>query len=170
METTMGTREDLLHESGQVMQDFLATAVFFQEAVARAAQLNSTDLQALGVLIREGPTTPGELAHQTGMTSGGAITLLVDRLERAGYAHRSRDDKDRRKVLVTANEDLVAKQLGPLYAPVGQQFAAYLDSLSTEQLHVCLDLLRRAVAINRDQLHKMTPTTDTAKPAPSTSS
>ncbi len=148
----MSTRANLLTESGQVMQDFMATSVFFQEAVARAAHLNGTDLQAVGILIREGPTTPGELARRMGVTAGGAITLLVDRLESAGYAFRTRDQHDRRRVLVTASADTVAANIGPLYAPVAQQWTQYLQTLTTEQLHTCLDLLRTAVTINHDQL------------------
>ena len=46
-----------------------------------------------------GPATPGWLAERTGLSTG-AVTGVVDRLERAGYATRARDPRDRRRVIV----------------------------------------------------------------------
>lgn len=152
----MAKKEQLRAEHGVVMREFMAYAVFFQEAVARAAGLNSTDLQALGILVADGPVTPGELAQRTGITSGGAITLLVDRLEAAGYAHRSRDVHDRRRVRVTADAEKVAERLGPLYAPVARQWEDYLSTLTTTELSIGLDMLRTAVRINREQIEQLT--------------
>lgn len=151
----MAKKEQLRAEHDAVMRELMAHAVFFQEAVARAAGLNSTDLQALGILVTDGPATPGELAQRTGITAGGAITLLVDRLEAAGYAHRSRDTQDRRRVRVTADADKVAERLGPLYAPVAQQWEDYLSTLTTAELSIGLDMLRTAVRINREQIENL---------------
>lgn len=154
----MAERQQLRGEYAAVMREFMANAVFFQEAVARAAGLNGTDLQALGILVTDGATTPGELAQRTGITAGGAITLLVDRLETAGYAHRSRDTQDRRRVRVTADADHVAERLGPLYAPVARQWDDYLATLTTEELRIGLAMLRTAVEINREQTEQLTRT------------
>ena len=82
----MSSRDRLLTESGSVMQQFMACAVLYQDAVARQVGLNGTDLQALGVLVSDGPTSPGRLAQRTGISAGGAITQLIDRLERAAGA------------------------------------------------------------------------------------
>ena len=151
----MSTRDRLLAESGQVMQEFMACAVLYQEAVARQVGLNGTDLQALGVLVGEGPTSPGRLAQRTGISAGGAITQLIDRLERAGYARRERDATDRRRVLVIADNDRVEATLGPLYAPIAQEWTTYLSGLSTGDLGVGIALLRKAVAINRFEIERL---------------
>ena len=151
----MSTRDRLLAESGQVMQEFMACAVLYQEAVARQVGLNGTDLQALGVLVGEGPTSPGRLAQRTGISAGGAITQLIDRLERAGYARRERDTTDRRRVLVIADNDRVDATLGPLYAPIAQEWTTYLSGLSTGDLGVGIALLRKAVAINRFEIERL---------------
>jgi DNA-binding MarR family transcriptional regulator len=71
----------------------------FDQAVADALGLNRTDMRCMDVLEREGPVPAGRLADATGLTSG-AITTALDRLERAGYARRSDDPSDRRRVLV----------------------------------------------------------------------
>jgi DNA-binding MarR family transcriptional regulator len=110
-----------------VMRDFMANAVFFQDAVARTGGLNSTDLQAVSLLMSQGPATPGELAERTGLSAGGAITAVIDRLEKAGYVSRQRDQADRRRVIVTADVDKVLQQVGPIYGRVGARWAEYLE-------------------------------------------
>jgi predicted transcriptional regulator len=151
----MSKREDLMAQSALVMREFMAHAVLFQEAVGRAAGLNGTDLQALGILLADGPMSPGQLAQRTGITSGGAITLLLDRLEEAGLARRTRDQHDRRRVLVSADADRVMQHVGPLYEPVSHRWNDYLETLTTDQLRTCLDLLRAAVAINRGEIERL---------------
>jgi DNA-binding MarR family transcriptional regulator len=53
----------------------------------------------LDTLEREGSVAAGRLAEVLGLTSG-AITTVLDRLERSGYARRVHDPDDRRRVLV----------------------------------------------------------------------
>ena len=67
----------------------------FDSAVAEALGLNRTDMRCLDVIQREGAVTAGHLAEATGLTTG-AMTVALDRLERAGYARRVRDSRDRR--------------------------------------------------------------------------
>ena len=60
-----------------------------------------SDAEALGQIVwaaQSGePVAPAQLARQIGMTSG-AVSVLIDRLERAGHVTRRRDDADRRRV------------------------------------------------------------------------
>ena len=79
----------------EAMRSFMARVVLFQEAVARSVGLNSSDLQTVGLLMSEGPASPGELAERIGMTQGGAITGLIDRLEKAGYVTVSKSGHGR---------------------------------------------------------------------------
>ncbi|GEL98278.1 putative HTH-type transcriptional regulator YcgE [Cellulomonas terrae] len=135
-----------------VMRDFMANAVLFQDAVARTGGLNSTDLQAVGLLMSHGPATPGELAERTGLSAGGAITAVIDRLEKAGYVSRQRDQADRRRVIVTADVEKVLQQVGPVYGRVGARWAAYLDTLTDEQIELANELFTRASEINREEI------------------
>src|SRR5580700_8824106 len=82
------------------MREASGLGVLFSQEVARRLGIASTDLECLDYLGR-GPIAAGELAELTGLTTG-AITGVIDRLERAGLARRSRDVADRRKVLVEA--------------------------------------------------------------------
>ena len=114
--------------------------VLFSNAVAARLGVNSTDLECLGYLV-DGPVTAGRLAEATGLSTG-AITGVVDRLERAGFARRERDTADRRKVLVHATQ-LVAERAGPLYAPMETATIAALEPYGEEQLALLLDFLGR---------------------------
>src|ERR671932_2481021 len=71
----------------------------FDQAVADALGVNRTDMRCTDVLEREGPVTAGRLAEATGLTTG-AITTVIDRLERGGFARPLRDPDDRRRVRV----------------------------------------------------------------------
>ncbi|MET0865285.1 MAG: MarR family transcriptional regulator [Nakamurella sp.] len=139
----------------EVMRDFMARAVLFQDAVARSAGLNSTDLQAVSLLLSQGPATPGELAQRTGLTAGGAITAVIDRLEKAGYVSRERDASDRRRVIVTADFARVADQVGPIYQRVGHRWADYLGTLTDEQIDFAIVLFGKAAEVNREEIDRL---------------
>ena len=133
----------------------MAHAVLFQDAVARSGGLNGTDLQAVGLLLSGGPATPGELAARTGLTAGGAITAVIDRLEKAGYVSRARDPHDRRRVLVSAVPEAVMAKVGPAYAGVTERWGEYLATLSDEQLAFANELIARAAEVNRLEVERM---------------
>ena len=149
---SLSTREQSIARMADVMRDFMANAVLFQDAVARTGGLNSTDLQTVSLLMSQGPATPGELAERTGLSAGGAITAVIDRLEKAGYVRRQRDQADRRRVIVTADVDKVLEQVGPVYGRVGARWAAYLDTLTDEQIELANELFARASQINREEI------------------
>lgn len=152
MASQSSKRAESIDRMADVMRDFMARAVLFQDAVARFGGINSTDMQAVSLLISEGPATPGELADRTGLTAGGAITAVIDRLERAGYVTRERDATDRRKVIVTANFETVMAKVGPIYGRVGARWAEYLDTLSDEQIDFANELFERAAEVNRAEI------------------
>lgn len=71
-----------------------------QQIIAERAGLHATDAECIDFLMEMGPSTAGSLAKATRLTTG-AITNVIDRLERAGFVKRGPDPKDRRKVVVT---------------------------------------------------------------------
>jgi DNA-binding MarR family transcriptional regulator len=68
-------------------------------ALARGAGMSETDLDALEHLEADGPLTQRELGERLSITSG-AVTMLVDRLEDAGWVRRGPHPTDRRSVLL----------------------------------------------------------------------
>ncbi|QYJ15016.1 hypothetical protein Rxycam_00827 [Rubrobacter xylanophilus DSM 9941] len=68
-------------------------------ALAKRMGLEVSELAALEHLQAAGPMTMGELGARLSM-SPGAVTALVDRLERRGYLERAPNPADRRSSLV----------------------------------------------------------------------
>ncbi|MDT0551585.1 MarR family transcriptional regulator, partial [Streptomyces lonegramiae] len=85
------------------MDRLMALGIVAQHDIAGRLGLNITDLTCLGfVLEAQGAgtaATAGELAQRANLTTG-AITGVITRLERAGYARRQSDPADRRRVRV----------------------------------------------------------------------
>ena len=86
---------------------------FFGQTVAIRFGLSESDIQTIEALVEMGASTAGRLSELTGLTSG-AVTRVVDRLERAGYVRRVPDPADRRRVFVEvvpgSKEQLMQRQ------------------------------------------------------------
>ena len=69
--------------------------------IAQWHQLTATDMRAWDLLLLNGPMNHGKLARLTGL-SGGAVTGVIHKLERAGAVIREPDPTDGRKIIVRA--------------------------------------------------------------------
>jgi DNA-binding MarR family transcriptional regulator len=69
------------------------------DAASAALGVNRTDFACLRALYAEQPCTAGRLAEVTGLTTG-AVTGVLDRVEKAGFVVRGSDPDDRRKVVI----------------------------------------------------------------------
>lgn len=116
--------------------------VLLHHATATKAGLNVTDAQCVHVLSLDGPQTPGRLAQLMGITTGGAITAVIDRLEKAGYVRRTRDPDDRRRVIVELVEENVP-QFTRYLEPMSRLFRERLDGCTDEEVAFLLDWFRR---------------------------
>ena len=119
-----------------------AAGVLHGQTVARRVGVNSSDLECLDLILMSGPSSAGDIARHTGLTSG-AVTGLIDRLERLGLVERSADPADRRKVLVRVREDRIGP-IAALYAPLEKAMQALLAGYSKEELKVLIDFAERS--------------------------
>jgi DNA-binding MarR family transcriptional regulator len=119
-----------------------AAGVLHGQTIARRVGVNSSDLECLDLILMSGPSTAGEIARHTGLTSG-AVTGLIDRLERLGLVERAADPADRRKVLVRVREDRIGP-IAALYAPLEKAMQALLAGYSKEELKVLIDFAERS--------------------------
>jgi DNA-binding MarR family transcriptional regulator len=147
MSTKSKRRRELEAALNAAMRDVSAQGVLYSQAVADRLGINSTDLECLDHISR-GQLTAGRLAQLTGLTSG-AITGIIDRLERAGLARRERDADDRRKILVRALP-AVSERLAPLFTPMERAAMAVLSNYRDDELALFLDFLiaARAAALS----------------------
>jgi DNA-binding MarR family transcriptional regulator len=128
----------------------------FDEAVAARLGLNRTDLRCLDVVLGSGPLSAGGISTAVKL-SPAATTTAIDRLERAGYVTRTRDDDNRRRVLVTATEAAHAVE-SEIFRPVGRAGARALSRYSEDQLAVILDFLQTALEVQQAQTTRLTTT------------
>ena len=119
-----------------------AAGVLHGQTIARRVGVNSTDLECLDLILMNGPSSAGEIARHTGLTSG-AVTGLIDRLERLGLVERTADPADRRKVLVRVREDRIGP-IAALYAPLEKAMQTLLAGYGKEELKVLIDFSERA--------------------------
>src|SRR5215475_6913651 len=122
----------LLKELEEAMRRSSAQGVLFGQTVANVAGISNSDLECLDFLNLEGRVTAGRLAEVTGLTTG-AITGVVDRLEKAGFVRRERDESDRRKVfIVPVLEKMV--QMGRPYELVKRAMAKQCEAYTDAEL------------------------------------
>jgi len=141
------TRDDLILALTREWTRLGAELVLFSQSVADRLKINITDLQCLAVVVSAGPMTAGQIAEAAGLTTG-AITGVVDRLEKAGLVVREDDPADRRRVVVralpgdviAARDPAVGAALAGLAAAAAEQYESYSD----RELQLVVEALSRA--------------------------
>jgi DNA-binding MarR family transcriptional regulator len=130
-----------------------ARSVMLSHAIASRLGISPADLETMDILSTSGPLTAGRLAELTGLTTG-AITGVVDRLERAGFVRRERDANDRRRVIVHLVPDR-ARKIGRLYQPLAQAMAELYARYTDEELVLMVDYIRRGNAIALEHITRV---------------
>lgn len=128
------------------------TALFHQVAAARYG-LGITDMKTLSALLQEGPMTAGQLAKRLSLTTG-AVTNVIDRLQRQDFVQRAQDPTDRRKVIVIANQKKLGSGLSA-YLSMGEAFDALLATYSMEQLEFLAQYYRASIELTRQEIAKL---------------
>lgn len=148
-------RDRLRRRVGQELgRQLTSTNVFLHTLIAGKLGLNATDTRCLDILARAGaePMTAGALKEATGLTTG-AITGILDRLERSSFVKRVRDTEDRRRVFVKLRPDATAK-LTKLYEGLGSEMERLASRYTIKELQLIegflaanLEILKREVAV-----------------------
>ncbi|XRQ11417.1 MarR family winged helix-turn-helix transcriptional regulator [Actinomadura welshii] len=135
-------RERVAAELQAALQRSTMFTVLLHHATATKAGMNVTDAQCVNALALDGPQTPGRLARLMGITTGGAITAVIDRLEKAGHVRRTRDPEDRRRVIVELVEES-AGRFSRYFEPIGRTFRERTERCTDEELVFLLDWFHR---------------------------
>ncbi|MBJ7906283.1 MarR family winged helix-turn-helix transcriptional regulator [Streptomyces sp. NPDC003656] len=147
-------RAGLLAELDAVSRRYIAAYALFSQAVADRIGLHPTDLQCLNLLTLEPePVTTGRVAELTGLTTGSA-TRLVDRLERAGYVVRGRDEADRRRVLVVPVPERIA-EFRRVWETLSGDWYRIFDELDDAELAVIVRHMERTVEFSGEQAARL---------------
>jgi DNA-binding MarR family transcriptional regulator len=146
-------KEELGRELLRLAREHEAANQAFDEVAARKLGVNQTDLRALNIVENQGRLTAGRLAELMGLTTA-AVTAVLDRLERAGYARRVRDEKDRRQVIVELTP-LLGQRAGPIWEPLGQEAAAAFARMSVEELESVIEYHRLGRELNERHIERV---------------
>jgi DNA-binding MarR family transcriptional regulator len=137
----------------RLVRDHEAANDAFDEAACTKLGINRTDLRCLNIVDNHGSMTAGRLAELSGLTTA-AVTSVLDRLERAGYARRLRDQADRRQVLVELTP-LLAERAGPIWGPLGDEATARISRMSLEELKSVIEFFRLGIDLNRRHVERV---------------
>ena len=132
----------LIERVGLEIRRMGAQSVLTSQTIADRFRLHTTDLECLDLIYLRGQATPGELAKATGLTSG-AVTALVDRLERAGYVVRAADPSDRRRHLIRIQPEAI-EPIKATYAPMHAAMFKLWSGFSARDLRVIAKFLSRS--------------------------
>src|SRR5215510_7146120 len=136
-------REELAMAFDREARRMGSMATLHNHAVAAFAGLHQTDQECIDLLDWSGPITAGEIGVHLGLSSG-AVTGLVDRLERSGWVRRERDPEDRRRVVVHLAPHDHGANLWRVYQPLAEAIEAYRDQLDDRELRVIVEFLEFA--------------------------
>ncbi|MFD3802987.1 MarR family transcriptional regulator [Streptomyces sp. NPDC058611] len=134
------------------MDHYVAVGIVGQQEMAQLLGLNVTDLTCLGHILGAGdaPLAAGDLAELVNLTTG-AVTGVLNRLERAGYAHRRPDPADRRRVRVVADPQ-AAVRVFAVYQPFYDRLGALFADYTPDEIAVIADWFGRAAGEARAHL------------------
>ena len=148
-------RAEALGELARELRQFNGLGASFFRAAAARIGMTVTDMQVIDSLDSIGPTTAGQLADLTGLTTG-AITGMLNRLEEAGLVRRERDPNDGRRVivrLVPGKDEM--HEIGPIFASIGKAWDDMASHYDDEQIAFLLEFLKRSNAMSRKEIVRL---------------
>ena len=136
----------LIAELVSAVRAFQRASDDVDQAACEAMGVGRNDGKALDVLQEREPMTAGALAEELGLTTG-AITTLLDRLEKVGYVRRVRDTADRRRVLVELTPR-ARERIWSLYSPMAEHGRRWFEPLSDGEVRLITEFMRHGTKIN----------------------
>lgn len=142
-------KDQRLHALLQAIRSYDTETSMLHQAVADRVGLSLTCLECIDFLARFGPMPAGKLAELTGLTTG-AITGVVDRLEKAGFARRVSDTKDRRLTIIELvwNKE-TERNLTEMFNPLSKKLEALASAYSEDELVLLIEFITKAAEISQ---------------------
>src|SRR5215469_16533019 len=137
------TRRKLLNKLWDLGRVMSTQTVFLHQAIAQSVGLNATDTKCIDLILRapQASATAGWLSDVTGFTTG-AITHILDRLEKRQIIERVRDTRDRRKVFIRVRPESL-ETLAPKYEAMGKAYIKLAEQYSDPELQLICDYLEK---------------------------
>lgn len=146
-------RAKLLERLEREMRQASGLGVMFSQAVASRLGITPAELESLDYLATNERVSAGDLARITGLSTG-AVTGMIDRLERAGFARRERDLADRRRIYVRL-EPRATQAAARYYDSLQASMAAVLNRYSDAEIALLLDFFARSRAVMANEIDRI---------------
>ena len=126
----------------------------FDSLAAERLGVSETDLRCLNIIENSRGLSAGELAAQSGLTAG-AVTGVIDRLQKAGYACRLSDPADRRRVRVEVTPEFY-RSAERIWGPTAADWHSTLSAgFTIQELERITAFLRVTNEVGRRQLDRL---------------
>src|SRR5829696_4268599 len=151
----MSKQEETIQAIIQKHREMSTETIVFHQNVADVLGLHITDHKCLDLIRQYGAMPAGRLAELTGLTTG-AITGIIDRLEKAGYVRRANDPKDRRRTIVEPTQNKKwERKIEAIFIPFHERMHKLLSSYSDSELAFLLDVLTKSIELTREESKKL---------------
>lgn len=157
-----GMQPELPENRDDLLQRLLADAHLLGSRLAQSHQRTAdavgvgvTDLLCLEMISANEPLTAGQLAGLVQLTPG-AVTGVLDRLERGGFIKRDRDPDDRRRLVVRL-DPARQRDMARLLDPLAGALAEITPGMSDADLRRITDFLARLHPAIGRELERMRP-------------
>ena len=124
--------------------------------------MTSTLILAIGLAFAMGyaftmiPMLKTMSLKQAARVTTGAITGMIDRLEKAGYVRRTNDPKDRRKTIVEpVRNKKLERKIEMIFRPLHERMHKFLSSYSDSELTLLLDAMTKLIAQTREESKRL---------------
>lgn len=149
------SREQLIYEIGTQSRELSNRTVLFHHWISELLGLNTIDHKCLDIIVSsESSITGVQLVSKTGLSSG-AITGVIDRLEKAGYVLRERDQKDRRLVYIKPIMKKIETDVFPIFQGLQEIMTKIYSEYSNKELEIILDATIKLNQIMNERTSEM---------------
>ncbi|GAB7078584.1 MarR family winged helix-turn-helix transcriptional regulator [Megalodesulfovibrio paquesii] len=133
---------DQIEQLTQKLVEFYERFSSWELAVVKETGLTLPQMHTLEILGSFGPLRMKELAEKMGVTTG-ALTVHIDRLERAGLVLRQPNEQDRRSYLIRLSEEGAGhfRDHHALHHQLSTELAGALEPVEVERLIGILEKL-----------------------------
>lgn len=144
----MSNRQETIEKIHELLREQSTQTILFHAFIAEQLGLNTTDHKALDIIVKSDEMTAGQLAEITRLTTG-AITGVIDRLEKAGFVRRVFDKNDRRRVIIQFVPES-AEKLFSAFEPLKKNVISILESYNDAELAVIVDFIEKGIEITKN--------------------
>ncbi len=133
-----------IEDLSKLLVEFFEKFSSWETGVVRGKPFTLSQIHAVEILNSQGALKMKELAEKMGVTTG-TLTVLVDRLEKAGLVERRPHETDRRsiRVLLTESGLSLAQEHHKLHRRLTQELTS---SMSNEEISSLVGHLKKMVS------------------------